>query len=128
MLPFYRSWGGWGLSILLARDVVRATGPKDEFTGYAAVEERVQQQRLQSARYNLPRSKEDLEELSIMGWGKSLPSRLCRGTKSAKHVMLDRWRLDTGQWFAVQLDLEWPTFISNGYMEMANYQLWCVYP
>ena len=87
MRPLYMSWGGWGLSILLARDVVRATEPKDGFTGYAAVEERVQQQRLQSAHYNLSRSKEDSEELSIMGWGKSLPSRLNIETKSAKHGM-----------------------------------------
>ena len=72
--------------LLVRPGAVQATGPKDDFTGYAAVEERVQQQRLQSAHYNHSESNEDPEELSIMGWGKSRPSQLCKVTKSAKQA------------------------------------------
>ncbi|KAI4943949.1 hypothetical protein J4E91_009096 [Alternaria rosae] len=72
--------------LLVRPGAVRATVPKDEFTGYVAVEERVQQQRLQPVRYNHSESKEDLEDLSIMGWGKSRPSQQCKVTKSAKQA------------------------------------------
>ena len=56
------------------------------------------------------------------------PADYADGRKALNTLCVNRWRLDTGEWFAIQLDLEWPTFVSNGYMEMANNQRWYVYP
>jgi hypothetical protein len=58
--------------MLLARHgVVRGSRLQDDRTGYAILEGHVHQQRLQSVPCNKSTSGKDLEDMSIMGWGKS---------------------------------------------------------
>jgi hypothetical protein len=62
--------------LLAQHAVVRGSGLEDDCTGYAAVEERVHQQGLQSTPCNKSTGRKDLEQLSLMGWGKSQPNDL----------------------------------------------------
>jgi hypothetical protein len=56
--------------MLLAHGAVRGAGIQDDCVGYAAVEERVDQQRLRRVNYNTSLSNEEAKEQSIMGWGR----------------------------------------------------------
>jgi hypothetical protein len=72
MRPYYRSWEGWVLNIIVAlRGVVRGLELQDDCAGYARFEEKIDQQRLRQVACNASTSDKDVEEDSIMGWGKS---------------------------------------------------------
>jgi hypothetical protein len=60
------------ISMLVAlHSAVRGSGFQDDCTEYAAIEERVGQQRLRQVHCNASSTGKEVEKESIMGWGRS---------------------------------------------------------